>query len=340
MDVPAASLQENVEPTSIKQVGNTPLVHLTHFRFGNEKDVLAKLEWFNPAGSLKARPASSMILAGENRGVLKKGMTIMEPTSGNTGIAIAKFARELGYKVELAVPERISSETKETLLSGGAKLLVTEDDLCPRVGPGTDQSIALAGALILNHPDQYYMPNQYENEANFLSHYRGTGPEIWEQTHGKVKTFITGIGTGGTITGVGTYLKENNSSIRVIAVQPQRNHHIQGLRNLDESEMPEILKRRYDVIDETITVSDDESFHMVNELANNENLFPGPSSGAVMAGLQKVVGSLDHGPIVVIFGDDASKYKSVYREFGVFTAEAYEKLRVNSRFNASRKTNS
>ena len=340
MDVPAASLQENVEPTSIKQVGNTPLVHLTHFRFGDEKDVLAKLEWFNPAGSLKARPASSMILAGENRGVLKKGMTIMEPTSGNTGIAIAKFARELGYKVELAVPERISSETKETLLSGGAKLLVTEDDLCPRVGPGTDQSIALAGAVILNHPDQYYMPNQYENEANFLSHYRGTGPEIWEQTHGKVKTFITGIGTGGTITGVGTYLKENNSSIRVIVVQPQKNHNIQGLRDLDESEMPEILKRRYDVIDETITVSDDESFHMVNELANNENLFPGPSSGAVMAGLQKVVGSLDHGPIVVIFGDDASKYKSVYREFGVFTAEAYEKLRVNSRFNASRKTNS
>ena len=176
--------------------------------------VFAKIEWCNPTGSVKARPVVWMIDEGEKTGKLVRNKTtVIEPTSGNTGIALSFFANILRYNIELAVPERMSNETKEILKMNGAKLLETEDDLCPRVGPGTDQAIALAAALIKNHPEQYYSPNQYENDANFRSHYNGTGPEIWKQTNGNISAFISGIGTGGTITGVGTYLKEKNQEI-------------------------------------------------------------------------------------------------------------------------------
>ena len=227
----------------VKNVGNTPLVRLN--KLFDLKEVYAKIEWCNPSGSVKARPASWMLKEGEKEGnLVRDKTTVIEPTSGNTGVALSHFAKSLGYKIELAVPERMSDETKDILRTNGAKLLETEDDLCPRVGPGTDQAIALASALIKNHPGEYYSPDQYNNDANFRSHYYGTGPEIWKATNGEVGAFITGIGTGGTITGVGTYLKEKNPNIKIIAAEPQKNHNIQGLRNLEESEKPELLKRR------------------------------------------------------------------------------------------------
>lgn len=325
------SAETKLEATIVESVGKTPLIPLKNI-FGNTSEIFAKLEWFNPSGSLKARASSWMIFEAAKTGVLQRNMTLIEPTSGNTGIAMSKFAKELGYHVELTIPEKISEETKEILRSFGAKLLETEDDLCPRVGPGTDQSIALANALVQNHPEKYYMANQYNNDANFLAHYNTTGPEIWEATKGNVTTFIAGVGTGGTITGVGQYLKEKDQSIRIIAVQPQKNHHIQGLRNLDESEIPELMKRRLHVVDETITVTDYESFQMVKELATKENLFPGPSSGAVIAALKKVMDSLAHGTVVVIFGDDASKYRTVYRQFDVFTDSEYDQLKRTAGF--------
>ena len=315
----------------LERVGNTPLIKLNKI-FKENEQVFAKIEWCNPTESVKARPASWMIDEGEKDGkLIRDKTTVIEPTSGNTGVALSFFAKALGYKIELAVPERMSNETKEILKTNGAKLLETEDDLCPRVGPGTDQAIALAAALIKNHPEEYYSPNQYENDANFRSHYYGTGPEIWKQTNGNISAFISGIGTGGTITGVGTYLKEKNPEIKIIAVQPQKNHNIQGLRNLEESEKPELFKRRSNVIDEMITISDKESFNMIKELASNENIFAGPSTGTVLAGLNKTKTKFNKGSIVLLFGDNATKYKSIYTKFNLYSEKEFEGVLKNSR---------
>jgi len=170
----------------VSRVGNTPLVELQSL--SNDKArYFAKLEGHNPFGSVKDRAAYWMIKDGEKRGILKKGHSIIiEPTSGNTGIALTGIANELGYGVEIVIPEKASSETKDIIRSLGAKVFETSDDLCPKVGAGTDQSIALAASIASSRPDTHYSPNQYANEANFMGHYRGTGPEIWRQTGGRV----------------------------------------------------------------------------------------------------------------------------------------------------------
>ena len=170
------------------------------------------------------------------------------------------------------------------------------------------------------------MPNQYENDANFMAHYYSTGPEIWRDAEGKVTHFVAGIGTGGTITGVGTFLKERNPKIKVVAVEPQKGHHIQGLRNTGESNLPTLLERRKNVIDKWYTISDNEAFEAVRQIALKENMFVGPSSGAVLAAAIKVAKENKGSRIVSIFGDDGRKYGSVYREFKVFTDAAFAKL--------------
>ena len=204
----------------LDQIGSTPLVKLASLTTDNVT-YFAKLEGHNPFGSVKDRAAYWMIKDAEERGILKKGHSIIiEPTSGNTGIALTGIAKLLGYGVEIVIPEKASNETKKIIESLGAKLYETSDDLCPKVGAGTDQSIALATSIASSRPDTYYSPNQYANEANFMGHYKGTGPEIWKQTEGKVTHFFTGVGTGGTITGIGTYLKEKNPNIQIIGCQP------------------------------------------------------------------------------------------------------------------------
>src|SRR5215212_9973362 len=221
----------------VDKIGNTPLIELKYFST-NKIKIFAKLEWFNPFGSVKDRAAYWIIKDAEEKGVLKKDKSIIiEPTSGNTGIALTGIASSLGYKVEIVIPEKVSEETKTILRQLGAILHETSDDLCPRVGAGTDQSIALAKAISKPRPDIYYMPNQYENDANYLAHYESTGPEIWEQTNGNITHFFSGCGTGVTITGTGVYLKEKNSNIKVVAIQAQKNHLLQGLRNFEESSM-------------------------------------------------------------------------------------------------------
>jgi cysteine synthase B len=294
------------------KVGNTPLIRLKNLENGNLK-LYAKLEYLNPFGSVKDRAVYKMIIKAEEEGKLKEGISIIEPTSGNTGIAMACIAKALGYDFTAVVPQAVSEETKELIRYVGAELIETPDDLCPRVGKGTDQCIVLARSIVKKYPDKYFMPNQYENEANFLAHYEGTGPEIWKDTKGEVTHFISGIGTGGTITGAGLYLKER-SKVKVIAVQPQRNHHIQGLRNLEESGIPDVLMRRIDVIDEWITVSDEEAFEAVKLAYEKEKLLIGPSSGAVLAAAMKIK---DEGCAVLIFADDARKYYSVYNQFKI-----------------------
>ena len=314
-----------------ERIGNTPLIELSSFSTKNIK-FYAKLEWYNPFGSVKDRPAYWMIKDGEEKGLLKKDSSIIiEPSSGNTGIALAGIAAALGYKVEIVIPEKVSQETKSLLRNLGASLHETTDDLCPRVGAGTDQSIALAKAISKPRPDIYYMPNQYENDANFLSHYEATGPEIWEQTDGSVTHFVTGCGTGGTITGTATFLKEKNPHIRVIAVQAQRNHLLQGLRNFEESAMPDLFVRRKHVADDWHTATNDESFLMVKELAEREKLFVGPSTGAVMSAMVKISqGMKDRGSIVGIFADDGRKFKTLYQQLKLFDEGQMSKIMAES----------
>jgi cysteine synthase B len=307
------------------KVGNTPLIRLKNLEKGNLK-LYAKLEYYNPFGSVKDRAVYKMIMKAEEEGKLKEGISIIEPTSGNTGIAMACIAKALGYDFTAVVPQAISEETKELIRYVGAELIETPDDLCPRVGKGTDQCIVLARSIVKKYPDKYFMPNQYENEANFLAHYEGTGPEIWNDTKGEVTHFISGIGTGGTITGAGLYLKER-SKVKVIAVQPQRNHHIQGLRNLEESGIPDLLMRRIDVIDEWITVSDEEAFEAVKLAYEKEKLLIGPSSGAVLAAAMKIK---DEGCAVLIFADDARKYHSVYNQFKIKIPELEKSPSISS----------
>ncbi|CAE6501302.1 PLP-dependent cysteine synthase family protein [Candidatus Nitrosotenuis uzonensis] len=307
----------------LKRIGNTPLVKLESLS-NSKTTYFAKLEGHNPFGSVKDRAAYWMIKDAEEKGRLKRGETIIiEPTSGNTGIALTGIANLLGYQVEIVIPEKASEETKKIISSLGAKLYETSDDLCPKVGSGTDQSIALATSIASARPDKYFSPNQYSNEANFLGHYRGTGPEIWNQTEGKVTHFFTGVGTGGTITGISSYLKEQNPKIKTIAVQPQQNHLIQGLRNFEESAKPDLFLRREKVVDDWITVTNDQAFASVREIFEKEKMLVSPSSAAVYTGMKNY--KIDEGCVVGIFADDGRKFKSLYAQQKVFTEEDFDR---------------
>ena len=312
-----------IGPEIVQRIGKTPLYELSSYSNENIK-FYAKLEWYNPFGSVKDRAAYWMIKDAEKKGSLVKNKSIIiEPTSGNTGIALAGIASSMGYKVEIVIPEKVSEETKGILRNLGAVLHETSDDLCPRVGAGTDQSIALATAIAKPRSDVYYMPNQYENDSNFLAHYESTGPEIWEQTNGKVTHFFTGCGTGGTITGTGTFLKEKNKDIKVIAIQAQQNHLLQGLRNFEESSMPNLFKRRETIVDQWMTATNKESFYEVKHLLRKEGLFVGPSSGSVMSSMLKFSKEIDKGIIVGIFADDGRKFRSLYKEQNVLVESDY-----------------
>jgi S-sulfo-L-cysteine synthase (O-acetyl-L-serine-dependent) len=328
----AAAAAATANPDVVEQIGQTPLIELTSFSTKNVK-LYAKLEWYNPFGSVKDRAAYWMIKHAEKIGILKKDKSIIiEPSSGNTGIALAGISSALGYKVEIVIPEKVSEETKNILRGLGATVHETSDDLCPRVGAGTDQSIALARAISKPRPDVYYMPNQYDNDANFLAHYESTGPEIWEQTNGMVTHFVTGCGTGGTITGTGTFLKEKNMDIRIIAIQAQKNHLLQGLRNFEESAVPELFKRRLSVVDEWMTATNKDSFEAVRQLVEKQTLLVGPSSGSVMSSMLKMAHNLDHGIIVGIFADDGRKFRSLYLQEKILTEQEYDEALKNAKY--------
>jgi cysteine synthase B len=283
----------------------------------------AKLEGHNPFGSVKDRAAYWMIKDAEEKGQIKRGQTIIiEPTSGNTGIALAGIANLLGYQVEIVIPEKASEETKKIIAALGAKMYETSDDLCPKVGSGTDQSIALATSIASSRPDKYFSPNQYSNEANFLGHYKGTGPEIWKQTEGKITHFFTGVGTGGTVTGIATYLKEQNPKIKVITAQPQQNHLIQGLRNFEESAKPDLFLRREKVVDDWITITNEQAFVAVKEIFQKEKMLVSPSSATVYAAMKNY--KIDEGVVVGIFADDGRKFKSLYAQQKVFTEQEFD----------------
>ena len=276
----------------LQAIGNTPLVELMNLGTRLGVRVLCKLEGCNPGGSVKDRPALSMIARAEERGDLTSGKTILEPTSGNTGIAIAMIGAAKGYRVHLCMPECVSVERSMILRGLGAEVFLTP------AKEGIDGAIREAHELLAREPDTYYMPNQYENPDNVLAHVETTGPEIYAQTAGEVDYFVAGMGTTGTLMGTGRYLKSAKPSVRVVGVEPVMGHAIQGLKNMTESMVPGIFAA--DELDDRRLVSDEEAFDMTRLLARGEGLFVGSSSGAAVAVAVQIAAEIEEGTIVAL----------------------------------------
>jgi cysteine synthase B len=284
-------------------IGNTPLVELLNINGVTGARIFAKLEGCNPGGSVKDRPAYWMIKGAEEQGDLTHDKIILEPTSGNTGIALAMIAAAKGYGIKLCMPECVSSERRIILEALGAEVLLTP------AKEGTDGAIRRAHELYEAEKGRYYMPNQYDNESNVLAHYETTGPEVYEQTRGEVDAFVAGMGTGGTLMGAGKYLKEKVAGVRVVGVEPTLGHAIQGLKNMHESIVPKIYDP--EKLDDKLVVEDGEAFEMARILARHEGIFVGMSSGAAVVGALRVARSMRKGTIVVILPDRGDRYLSV-----------------------------
>ena len=286
----------------LQAIGGTPLVELMNVDSKPGVHVLCKLEGSNPGGSVKDRPALSMIAKAEARGDLTPGRTILEPTSGNTGIAIAMIGAAKGYRVRLCMPECASAERVQILQGLGAELSLTP------AREGIDGAIHEAHRLLESEPERYYMPNQYENPDNVLAHVESTGPEIWEQTAGEVDYFVAGMGTTGTLMGTGRYLKSVKPEVRIVGVEPVMGHAIQGLKNMTESMVPGIFAAAE--LDDRRLVDDDEAFDVTKMLARREGLFVGSSSGAAVAVALQIAAEIDEGTIVVLLPDRGDRYLS------------------------------
>lgn len=263
----------------------------------------AKAEWFNPGGSVKDRPALSMILDGERSGKLTKDRAIIDATSGNTGIAYAMIGAALGYRVKLAVPSNASMERKQILQAFGADVIYT-DPL-----EGTDGAQRRVKKLVEELPDDYFYPDQYNNPANWQAHYRTTAVEMFDQTMGEITHFVAGLGTTGTFVGTSRRLKELNPAIKTLSVQPDSPMHgLEGLKHLATSLVPGIYDPK--LADDNLEVSTEEAYIVAQRLAREEGLLVGPSSAAALAACLKVAQGLDEGVIVTIFSDDGRKYLS------------------------------
>ncbi|MDP2799990.1 MAG: cysteine synthase, partial [Deltaproteobacteria bacterium] len=286
----------------LDHIGRTPLVPIIRINPYQDVAILAKLEMFNPGGSIKDRVALAMIEAAEETGDLKKGMTVLEATSGNTGIGLALVSAVKGYRCMLVMSESASMERRMVLEAFGAEIILTPANL------GTDGAIEEAYALAREYPERYFMTDQFNNENNWKAHYTGTGPEIWEQTGGQVSAIVMGLGTTGTAMGVSRYIKEQNPDVKIIGVEPYLKHRIQGLKNMKESYKPGIFDKNR--LDEIINIHDEEAFAMARRLAKEEGLFVGMSSGAAMAAALEVARRMAKGIVVTIFPDGGDRYLS------------------------------
>jgi S-sulfo-L-cysteine synthase (O-acetyl-L-serine-dependent) len=287
----------------LRSIGNTPLVEIQRIYSSDRIRVLAKLESFNPAGSVKMRPAYNMIQKGEESGELFPGKTIIDSTSGNTGIAYALIGAAKGYKVLLAMPANATMERKRILKAYGAELLLT-DPL-----QGSDGAIREIQDLYKRDPEKYFYPDQYSNEANWQSHYVSTAVEIYQQSQGRITHFVSGLGTSGTFVGVTRRLKEWNPEIQAISFMPDSPFHgLEGMKHMPSAIVPKI----YDpsLADDNLEISTEEAQKMVIRLAREEGLFAGLSSGAAMVASMKVAENVDQGVIVTIFPDGGDKYLS------------------------------
>lgn len=286
----------------LEMIGNTPLVKINKLNANKKVDVYAKVEYFNPGGSVKDRIALAMIEGAEKKGELTKEKAILEATSGNTGIGLALVAAVKGYRLVLVMSEAVSEERKRILKALGAELLFTD----PK--KGTDGAIEKAYALVKKNPEKYHLTDQFNSEFNVEAHYNGTGKEIWQQTNGKITIFIASMGTAGTLTGVGKRLKKHNPKIRIIGVEPHLGHKIQGLKSLKEAYKPSIFNKN--IVDEKIYIDDEYAYEMARKLAKEEGLFVGMSSGAAMHVALEKAKELEKGLIVVILPDTGERYLS------------------------------
>ena len=303
----------NIKKNATELIGGTPLMEVGNFSESegvNQARILAKLEYLNPAGSVKDRVALAMIEDAEQKGILKKGATIIEPTSGNTGIGLASVAAARGYRTILTLPDSMSVERRNLLKAYGAELVLTEG------AKGMTGAIEKAEELKENIPGAVIL-GQFDNPANPKAHEAYTGPEIWEDTDGKIDIFVAGVGTGGTITGVGEYLKSQNPSVRIVAVEPDKSPLLSGgeagghgLQGIGANFIPEILNR--DIYDQVIRVTEEQAYEAARKLAGTEGILVGISSGAALwAASQKAVQPENAGKnIVVLLPDTGERYLS------------------------------
>jgi cysteine synthase B len=297
--------QDRAGESLLDRVGNTPLLRLE--RVGHEfpnVEFCAKAEWFNPGGSVKDRPALSMIQAGLVSGALRPGKTIIDATSGNTGIAYAMIAAALGYPVKLCLPDSASPERKRILTAYGAELVITPGD------EGTDGAIRRVQKIVSADPEKYFYPDQYSNPANWQAHYRTTANEIWEQTSGRITHFVAGLGTSGTFVGTTKRLKELNPEVRCVSLQPDASFHgLEGWKHMETAIRPAIYDDK--LADDNLSVSTEESYRLVKRLAREEGLLVSPSAAAALLGCFQVAARRpknEHAVIVTVFADSASKY--------------------------------
>ncbi len=287
-------------------VGNTPLLRLTRVEPSLPPGVAlyAKAEWYNPGGSVKDRPALWMIRDGERRGLLRPGVRIADATSGNTGIAYATIGAALGYGVTLVMPANASVERKRILRALGAELILTD------ASKGMDRAILTVREMIEQHPERYFYPDQYNNLANPQSHYETTGKEIWQQTRGRITHFVAALGTSGTFMGTSRYLREKNSSVQLIAVQPDNPYHgLEGVKHMSSTVLvPGIYNAT--LPDAVIEISSEQAYAMVRQLAQREGLMVGISAAANVAAALHVARDMREGVIVTILCDSASRYLS------------------------------
>lgn len=285
----------------LQMIGNTPIVEIQNLNLNKSNRILAKLEGYNPGGSIKDRVALKMIEEAEKSGLITKDKIIIEATSGNTGIGIAMIGAIKGYEVLIVMSESASIERRKMIASFGAKILLTNGK------EGTDGAIRRVWQILKEYPEKYYWTNQFSNLNNPLAHEQ-TAREIWNQTNGEITHLVASIGTSGTLMGLSHFLKKYNPNIQIISAEPRIGHKIQGLKNMQESIPPRIFSES--LIDRRITIHDEDAFQMVRDLAKGEGLFVGMSSGAAMLVAQKLSREVNGANIVVILPDRGEKYLS------------------------------
>lgn len=291
-----------IKKSILETIGSTPMVRINRLCPNPNVNIYAKLEGFNPTGSIKDRIAVKMITDAEREGRLKPGQTIIEPTSGNTGIGLAIIGLIKGYPVEIVMSEAVSVERRKIIRAYGGKIHLTPAD------EGTDGAIRLARKLVAENPGKYFMPDQFANAANYLAHYGGTALEIWQQTSGEIDYLVCALGTSGTLMGLSRFLKGMKPSVKVVCAHPHKGHYIQGLKNMEEAIVPQI----YDPskIDVHEMVDSEDAIAMARELIAKEGIFAGMSSGAAMLAAVRTAEKIESGNIVVLFPDRAEKYLS------------------------------
>ena len=291
-----------VKDNILATIGSTPMVRINNLCSNPNVNIFAKLEGFNPTGSIKDRIALRMVETAEREGRLRKGHTIIEPTSGNTGIGLAIAGIVKGYPVEIVMSSAVSIERRKIIRSYGAKVILTPAD------EGTDGAIRLARKMVSENPDKYFMPDQFANAANYLAHYEKTAIEIWQQTDGQIDYLVCAVGTSGTLMGLSRFLRTMKPNIKVVCAHPIKGHYIQGLKNMEEAIVPQIYHP--ELIDVQEMIESEEAIGMARSIIAEEGIFAGMSSGAAMIAALRTAQKIESGNIVVVFPDRAEKYLS------------------------------